>query len=436
MEIKLRMSKRFGWLLGAVGLVAIAFLAACGTKYSSSYDGLVLVGSQGSNVIQSFSFDLGSGHVSEISKPPGTTGLPSSMVVDPAGAYAYTIVSSNDGFQCGSNATATVGIQSFKVNSGGALSAGSCTPDPNAVALNMDAAGKFLFVAEGLNSVAQAPNSAPCIAGGAAYGVCVYSIGGDGSLTAVPGTFTLTLQAGFQTPDFVALAATPTVFPAANAVCSTDQGSNPPTSEFLYVTDSVNNVVWEFGVDPSSGALGNPPGLNAVPWFAARSVPSGVAVDPCNRFVYVANLNSNNISAYTICNGGTTQASNCPATPDGGLLEISESPISIPGGANGPGPLVVDPFGNSLYVVDTLSSQLSAFKISPVSGSLTAASPAVVATGALPKSIAIRSDDTWLFVANYGSASVSQFSITPATGALSVLPAIETDNSPWGVAVK
>ena len=50
--------------------------------------------------------------------------------------------------------------------------------------------------------------------------------------------------------------------------------------------------------------------------------------------------------------------------------------------------------------------------------------------------MAIRGDDNWLFVANYGAATVSQFSITPATGALSLLPTIQTDNSPWGVAVK
>lgn len=46
-----------------------------------------------------------------------------------------------------------------------------------------------------------------------------------------------------------------------------------------------------------------------------------------------------------------------------------------------------------------------------------------------------------MFVANYGSvgnggSTVSQYSITPATGDLSVLPAIQTDNYPWGVAVK
>jgi hypothetical protein len=71
-----------------------------------------------------------------------------------------------------------------------------------------------------------------------------------------------------------------------------------------------------------------------------------------------------------------------------------------------------------------------------VSGSLTALTPATVATGSDPISIAIRGDDNWMFVTNYQSQSVSQYSITPATGALSVLPTITTDNYPFGVAVK
>jgi len=71
-----------------------------------------------------------------------------------------------------------------------------------------------------------------------------------------------------------------------------------------------------------------------------------------------------------------------------------------------------------------------------VSGSVTALTPATIPTGVQPKAIVIRGDDNWLFVTNYGSASVSQYSITPATGALSVLPTIQTDNYPFGVAVK
>src|SRR5215467_584225 len=103
MEIKQRMSKRFAWLLGVVVLVSIALLVACGTKYNSSSNGLVLVGSQGSALVESFSFDLSSGHISEISNPPSSTagstcvlpGVPSAMVVDPAGAYVYAIVKVN-----------------------------------------------------------------------------------------------------------------------------------------------------------------------------------------------------------------------------------------------------------------------------------------------------------------------------------------------------
>ncbi len=424
MEIKQRMSKRFAWLLGVVVLVSIGLLVACGTKYSASSDGLVLVGSQGSAVIQTFSFNLGSGHISGISNPPTTPGSPSAMVLDPAGAYAYVIVGSS--------------IAAYKVNSNGTLTAvGSPVADVTPVALFMDAAGKFLFVAEGLNSIPQAPNSEPC-PGSPLYGVCVYAIGSGASLTAVPGTFTFNLPPGLQAPNFAALAATPTVFPSLglngvqNAVCS-GAGNNPPTSEFLYVADSVNNVVWEFGVDLSSGALENPPGQTEVKSIPAQSVPSGVAVDPCNRFVYVANNLSNNVNAYTICSAVLLPS--CPAA-DGTLVPVSGSPFSISGGANGPGPLVVDPFGNTLYVVDTDSSMLSVFRISPVSGSLTPGNPAVVATGAKPTSIAIRSDDSWLFVTNFTGATLSQYSITPATGSLSPQPAITTDNYPWGVAVK
>ncbi len=97
---------------------------------------------------------------------------------------------------------------------------------------------------------------------------------------------------------------------------------------------------------------------------------------------------------------------------------------------------MVDPFGNNVYVVGTLSNTLSLFKISSASGGLTAMTPAVVATGNKPTSIAIRADDNWMFVSNFNSGSVSQYSITPATGAVSVAQPITTDNLPYGVAVK
>jgi hypothetical protein len=456
MEIKQRMSNRFAWLLAFVGLVAIGFLVACGSSYSPSNNGLVVTSSQGIAGMETFSFDLASGHTSAIYNAPSSTsgsscllpGLPSGIVMDPAGAYAYAIITTNSA--CGSGSQ--TGIVSFKVNSDGTLAAAgspvtfnpekitvqsTLTQESVAVVpdtLSMDSSGKYLFVADRATA-----DSGGLSVPGAVSAFTIQS----GALAEVSGSpfvagLAITTSSQITAADIVGVAATPTVFPAltttgtSNSVCTSQPA---PTAEYLYAADAANNEVWEFSVDTSTGALSNPGVTTTVPNFAAGSVPGGVAVDSCNRFVYVSNQNSNNVSAYTICNGSTTQSSTCTAS-DGSLTAVSGSPFSLSGGANGPGPMLVDPYGGYVYIVDTLSNQLSALKISPVSGALSELTPAVVATGTSPKSIAIRSDDSWIFVANFVSNNLSQYAITPASGGLTPQPTVTTDNSPWGVAVK
>ncbi len=300
----------------------------------------------------------------------------------------------------------------------------------------MDPAGKFLFVAD-----RAIPQGAMTIPGS----VSVFSIS-SGTATEVAGSpFYPTNPAvplAQQSMDIIAVAPSPTVFPPTgvngvqNSACS-DKGNTPPSTQYLYAADTLGNQVLEFQVDTSSGVLGYPGGATAARTFAADQVPGGVVVDPCNRFVYVSNLKTNKISGYTMCNGALTQSPLCPATPDGSLVQIANSPFSLAGSANGPGPMVADPFGNYVYALDTLSGGVSTLKISPISGSLTA-NATVVATGFMPTAIAVRADDNWLFVANFGSspATISQYTITPATGLLSPLPAVATDNLPYGIAVK
>ena len=449
------MSKRFAWLLGVVVLVSIAVLVACGSNYNRSSDGLVLVASQGSGLIETFGFSLSSGSISEIANPPETTstqtcvlnGIPSSIVVDPSGSYAYTIVSAN--VLCKGSQT---GLAAFRVNSNGTLTAsGSLVPfaqenvvvqgAPESVpvvpyALSMDAAGKFLFVADR----ATLDNSGNNVPGA----ISAFTIN-NGTLTEVAGSPFVPPPSTTVQPslDIVAVASTPTVLPGVgangvqNAVCSTP-GNKPPTSQYLYAVDLLGNQVIEYSVDTTTGALGNPPNATAPLAFFTDQQPAGVAVDPCNRFVYVTDHLTNKVSAYTMCNGGLTQSpTGCPQVPNGSLVQVSGSPFSLAGSASGPGPLVVDPFGNYVYVLNTLSGGVSTLKISSISGALTA-NATVVATGALPTSLAIRADDNWLFVANFGSApaTISQYSIVPSTGVLTPLPAIQTDNNPWGVAVR
>jgi 6-phosphogluconolactonase (cycloisomerase 2 family) len=451
MEINQRMSNRLAWLLGVLVLVSIGVLVACGSNYNASSDGLVLVGSQGSGLIETFSFNLNNGGSSAISNTPAATsaqvcvlnGVPSSLVVDPKGAYAYTIINANTSCDTATVKSAT-GILAFKVNSDGTTTqVGKQVLPFNPVPLSppvpvvpgmmsMDPAGKFLFVAD---------RASANVSGS----VSVFAIGSGGALTEVAGSpFFPTPQmiVAQSSLDIISVAPTPTVFPAIglngvqNSVCST-VGLNPPTTQYLYAVDNLGNQVFEFAVNTTSGVLTNPTVLQQEPAFAADALPVGIAVDPCNRFVYVSGSINGRVSAYTICNGGPNQSStNCPQTPDGSLVQAAGSPFSLAGSNILAGPLVVDPYGNYVYVLGTRSNTVNILKISPVSGALTASNPATVATGLGPTSIAIRGDDNWMFVTNFNGPSVSQYSITPATGALSVLPAIQTDNYPWGVAVK
>jgi 6-phosphogluconolactonase (cycloisomerase 2 family) len=423
MEMNRRMSTRSTWLLGVLILIAIGVLVACGSHYSASSDGLVVASTQGTEIIQTYSFNLSNGHTAAINHPVTPTGQPSAIVMDPAGAFAYVILTENSAI----NGSAT-GIGSFKVNSDGTLTSvatATLLDSVVPVAIAMDSAGKFLFVADGT-----------------AGAVSVLTIASGGSLSEVAGSpFPVPSVAGGTTANLVALAPTPTVLPtlntasgSLNAACTQQVA---PATEYLYVADAANNTVWDFQVDMSSGVLSAPDNDSAVPGAPTGSVPSGVAVDACNRFVYVANQNSNNISGYTICNGTNTSSPTCQAN-DGSLVSVGAA-VSA---GSGPTAMAIDPLGNFLYVVGSQATTVNpnalfGYRISQVTGVLSALNPPSVATGTRPVAIAIRADDNWVFVANYGSATISQYALTPATGALS--PAgtgIATDNFPAGVAVK
>jgi DNA-binding beta-propeller fold protein YncE len=489
MEINSRMSKRFAWLLGTLLLVFIALLVACGKNYSPTSQGLLVIPSQGSSVMQVFTFNLSTGSSSEISSTPPITGppnqgSPTQVVIDPAGLNAYVVYS----VQCNAqnlNGALLGAISTYSIKQDGTLA-----PEGSAIYLNgnplyasanlpvplpssltcgsaaissnisgnaptniaMDSAGKYLFISKQATSLSYVytdpVTNQPTVESTVLPGdISVFAIGSGATLTEVPGSpFSLpqtTSGNGGPQGDIASpfgIAVSPTVFPTQNSACS---ATPAPGNENVYVTDANNNQVFEFSVDQSSGALTPVSALagqggQGKPGTLTGTTPEGVAVDPCNRFVYVANAVSNNVSVYTICNGGTTQSINCPMTPNGSLFQITGSPVSA---GNGPGPLAVDPLGDFLYVVDNLSSQISSYKLSQVNGTPTPLSPATLATGTNPVSIAIRGDNQWLFVTNNGSTSgngsVSEYTITPTTGGLT--PAgtgILTLTFPSGVAVK
>jgi len=457
------MRTRFTWIVAILVLVAIGFLMACSSKYSSSSNGLVVVPTQGSPeataVMETFSLDLSNGSMSQINNVngPPTVGLPGSVIIDPPGAYAYVIV-----YQNAELVPSATGITSFAIGSNGKLAPGttqSLNPSTmatalcissqngttqnipvtvnapvNPTAMSLDSPGKLLFVADSATS-AQATytcNGVPVTGEVAVPGaVSVFTVS-SGTLTEVAGSpFALPVESGGSAASASALAVTPTVYPVQYSYCS---GFAPPTTENLYVTDKSNYVLLNYSVDPSAGTLTLMPYSTSAPGIPTDVAPDGVAVDPCNRFAYVANATSNNVSAYTICS--TINLLSQPPCPiaDFSLNPVTASPY--PAG-DSPGPMAVDAYGDFLYVVNEGSNNIFGYRINATNGGLTVFAGTPAATGVFPNSIAIRSDDSWMFVANLGyPGTLSQYAITLSTGFLDALPAVTTLDYPSGVAVK
>jgi 6-phosphogluconolactonase (cycloisomerase 2 family) len=427
------MRTRFTWIVATLALVAIGFLLACSTKYSanSSTHALVVVPTQGTTevpeataVMETFSLNLANGQASQINNVngPPTPGLPTAVILDPAGANAYVIVHQNAEL-----VPSETGITVFPIGSDGKLGAGTTTTLNNTtggipvvpVALVMDSAGKFLFVADSATS-------------GLPGSVSVLAVGTNGSLTEVSGSpFSLPVEPGGTTPSASALAVTPTAYPIQFSSCS---GHTPPTTENLYVTDSVNYVLLNYSVDPSAGTLTLMPYSTSSPGIPTDQVPSGVAVDPCNQFVYVANALTNDVSAYTICSAINDLSTPPCLSADFSLNQIHGSPYHT--NSNSPGPLAVDAYGKYLYVVNTGSSNITGYVINRSTGVLQQFIGQPAAAGLGANSIAIRSDDSWLFVANTNATTVSQYAITQSTGVLNPVGPINTFDLPSGVAVK
>jgi DNA-binding beta-propeller fold protein YncE len=457
---------RFAWIAAVLTLISMAILTACSTKYSATSNGLVVVPSQAGGVqtvegpvMQTFSLNLSNGSISDINNVngPPVTGLPSSVILDPAGAYAYVATTVDCTPTLPPNTSLTSAVQgailAYPIAADGKLGASNpamyltgnssypgsfptCGLDdstnPNAgnqiAGMAIDSAGKFLFVAiaPGGATFTTGTNTATPTSTTAALpspGIAVYAIGSNGGLTQVTGSpFAVQSTALTLAPSPSALAVTSTTFPAQYAPCSVVA---PPSTEYLYVADSINNMLLNYAVSASGTLSLATTGTNPIP---TGTLPSGVAVDPCNRFVYVSNTNSNNVSAYTVC---TVITAACTAA-DYSLTPVSGSPYTV---GDLPGPISEDAYGGFLYVVDTGSNQISEFRIGSANGSLTSIG-GPIATGIGPNSIAVRKDDSFLFVANITAATVSDFAITPATGNLTLVTAFQTFNLPSGVAVK
>jgi 6-phosphogluconolactonase len=286
---------------------------------------------------------------------PGSVQLYESKI-DPTGQFLYVVDNSTPG-----------GLFAFAIQSDGsllALNGGLAYPTGNAPqSVAFDSTGTFLYV---LNLT-------------------------DNSISA----FSLNPATGV-----LSALATPT-YP----VMSTNP--NPQTEQivragnYLYVAEFATNSIEVFAITAGTGALTQ--GVTGSP-FATDTGPYSLAADPSGSVLYAANRGATaagSISGFTI-NSST-----------GILTPVGTQPLAIPAVNH----ISIDPQGSYLFVTET--DAVAVYPITRPTGVLGTAvpGPAFVA-GSNPYSVSVDLTDQFVYVANHGSANVSEFLLDSSTGVL------------------
>lgn len=136
--------------------------------------------------------------------------------------------------------------------------------------------------------------------------------------------------------------------------------------------------------------------------------------------VYVTNSGSNSVSGYTV-NSAT-----------GGLTALAGSPFpDVPT----PSAIAVSSNGLFAYIANSQTNKVTAFRVGTngtlLPGESTSGNPNPVTVGTTPRALAISKDSQFLYVANSGSDDVTVFKIGTA-GVLTLVPQKEGRSKPVG----
>jgi DNA-binding beta-propeller fold protein YncE len=237
-----------------------------------------------------------------------------------------------------------------------------------------------------------------------------------------------------------------------------------PSGQLAFVANEDDNTISLLKVDPVSGNLSEVLPRTASGGFS----PNQLAMDPAGSTLFVANQLSNNVTAFSVSSSGALSlVSTAPvgsqpsglafangllfvAVPNfsrvyvfsansGTLTAVNGSPFLV---SDGVASVTVDSSAKFLYVPNAVTNTISAFSVQFTASSNTMTliaapgspfAPTTTATiPVAPVAAVLDAAATHLYVANFGSSSVSQFavgtdgslsSLTPATVTVGTNPA-------------
>ncbi|HWM10059.1 MAG TPA: PKD domain-containing protein [Solirubrobacteraceae bacterium] len=328
------------------------------------------------------------GTVSQFAVGPFGPLVPLSPATVTAGDAPFSIAIGPDGRSAYVSATSGGSASNARVWQFDIAPAGTLAPKTPASVDN----GRFP------RGIAIAPNGASVYTAEGAGTVGQYDVGVGGALTP-------------KTPGSVAAGAAPqsvAVSPDGRSVYVVNQPPGTPLPA---------GTVSQYDVDAAGRLTPKSP-----PTVPTGDGPSGIAVSPDGRSVYVANRDSDTVSQFDV-------------GPGGGLAPKSPATVATGGAPNG---VAVSPDGRSVYVANFVQS-VSQYVVGP-SGALTPMSPASVATGGngVPVDLVVSPDSRRVYVTiPSGPVNLNQFHAGVGGALYPMSPdAVPATNAARGIAIR
>lgn len=323
---------------------------------------------------------------------------PVSVAVDSAGKFAY-VANYGSGDVSAYTVDKTTGALTQIVCATGCNTTTGLTANFNAAAgpnaVTVDPSGRFVYVANGL----------------------LYTIGGPVSNNVLP--FSINPVSGALTRGA-----------AVNAGSGPVSVAVDPTGQFAYVTNMITNDISAYSIDRASGAL-TQIACNVAAGtckntvnYTAGSSPVSIAIDPSGQLAYVANYDSNSVSAYKIETNGALTQINCGSGCSGVDFTAGSNPVSI----------AIDPTGQYVYAANNQANTVTTYTLSNANGALVQG--ADIATGTAPLSLATSTDGVELYATNFSTNTISSYLINAVSGVLSNLGLpVQAGTNPHSIAV-
>jgi 6-phosphogluconolactonase len=342
-----------------------------------------------------------------------------SLSVGPAASFAYV---ANAGDKT---------ISPYSISAAGQLAPlGAAIPVPGSTELytaKIDPSGQFLYVLDFASPggvfgfVIQSDGSLIALNGGVSY-----PTGNDPTSIAfdATGSFLYVLNMADNSISAFSLGATGalgalTTYPIVAPVANPQARQMIGAGNYLYVAEYANNAVEVFSITAGTGVLTQ--GVTGSP-FPTDTGPYSLVADPSGAVLYTANIASSgagSISPFTINSSGV-------------LTSASVLPLAIPAVNY----ISIDPQGKFLFVTES-----NALAVYPITLSTAALGAPVVApafaAGSVPISVSVDLTGQFVYVADYGLDSVSQFTMDTGTGVLTPMqvPTVAAGIGPVTIAI-